>query len=137
MVGPPRNLFPQSIWDQADLRCYFDEQDINDIVSKWTSFYTAADDKFNNDEFNKSVDKNNRKTNKGIEIGHLFYFGQKYSTPLKANVNDKDGNNIPVYMGSYGIGVSRLAGAIIDAYNDEKGIIWPESVAPFLFGIIN
>tara|TARA_B100000131_G_scaffold211870_1_gene203778 strand:- start:862 stop:2193 length:1332 start_codon:yes stop_codon:yes gene_type:complete len=116
---------------------YFDEQDINDIVSKWTSFYTAADDKFNNDEFNKSVDKNNRKTNKGIEIGHLFYFGQKYSTPLKANVNDKDGNNIPVYMGSYGIGVSRLAGAIIDAYNDEKGIIWPESVAPFLTSIIN
>ena len=71
------------------------------------------------------------KINKGIEIGHLFYFGQKYSTPLKANVNDKDGNNIPVDMGSYGIGVSRLAGAIIDAYNDEKGIIWPESVAPF------
>ena len=116
---------------------YLDEQDINDIVSKWTSFYTAADDKFNNDEFNKSVNKNNRKINKGIEIGHLFYFGQKYSTPLKANVNDKDGNNIPVYMGSYGIGVSRLAGAIIDAYNDEKGIIWPESVAPFLTSIIN
>ena len=75
---------------------YSDEQDINDIVSKWTSFYTTADDKFNNDEFNKSVDKKNRKINKGIQIWHLLYCGEKYSKPLKRNVNDKDRNNIPV-----------------------------------------
>ena len=116
---------------------YLDENNINHIVSKWTSYYSAADDKFDISDFNKFVDKKYQKKSKGIEIGHLFYFGQKYSAPLKANVSDKDGKNVSVYMGSYGIGVSRLVGAIIDAYNDENGIVWPESVAPFLFGILN
>ena len=74
---------------------------------------------------------------KGIEVGHIFSFGTKYSTSMKANVLDFDGKEKSVYMGSYGIGISRLVGAIIETSHDEKGIIWPDVVAPFLFGIIN
>jgi prolyl-tRNA synthetase len=74
--------------------------------------------------------------NKGIEIGHIFYFGNKYSKPMKANVTSKDGSLIEVKMGSYGIGVSRIIAAVIEASHDEKGIIWPESIAPFKIIII-
>src|SRR5204863_4752455 len=74
---------------------------------------------------------------RGIEVGHIFYFGTKYSTPLGAVVAGPKGETVPLEMGSYGIGVSRLAGAIIEASHDDKGIIWPESVAPFHVGLIN
>ena len=110
---------------------------ISDLVDKLTSYYTAADDKHNEDIYIKSVKENDRLKTRGIEVGHLFYFGNKYSKPLEANITNTDGQNIPVEMGSYGIGVSRLVGAIIDAHNDDKGIYWPESVAPYMFGIIN
>ena len=110
---------------------------ISDLVDKLTSYYTAADDKHNEDIYIKSVKENDRLKTRGIEVGHLFYFGNKYSKPLEANITNTDGQNIPVEMGSYGIGVSRLVGAIIDAHNDDKGIYWPESVAPYMFGIVN
>ena len=116
---------------------YDDSNAIAVLVKKWTSFYAAADDKYDKNEYFKSVSENDRLNTKGIEVGHLFYFGNKYSLPLNANVNSQDGKTIPVEMGSYGIGVSRLVGAIIDAYHDEKGICWPESVAPYLIGIVN
>lgn len=74
---------------------------------------------------------------RGIEVGHIFYFGTKYSKPMNAVVQGPNGESIPVEMGSYGIGVSRLVGAIIEAYHDERGIIWPDSVAPFKVGLIN
>ena len=74
---------------------------------------------------------------KGIEVGHIFSFGTKYSEAMKANVLNKEGKQINVYMGSYGIGVSRLVGAIIESSHDENGIIWPESIAPFDVGLIN
>ncbi|MFD2233444.1 proline--tRNA ligase [Phaeospirillum tilakii] len=74
---------------------------------------------------------------RGIEVGHIFYFGTKYSKPMNAVVQGPNGDAIPVEMGSYGIGVSRLVGAIIEAYHDERGIIWPDSVAPFKVGLIN
>jgi len=74
---------------------------------------------------------------RGIEVGHIFYFGTKYSKPMNAVVQGPGGESIPVEMGSYGIGVSRLVGAIIEAYHDERGIIWPESVAPFRVGLVN
>src|SRR5204863_6924673 len=74
---------------------------------------------------------------RGIEVGHIFYFGTKYSTPLGAVVAGPKGETVPLEMGSYGIGVSRLAGAIIEASHDDAGIIWPESVAPFKVGLIN
>jgi prolyl-tRNA synthetase len=116
---------------------YDNSNAIAELVNKWTSFYAAADDKYDKNEYFKSVSENDRLNTKGIEVGHLFYFGNKYSLPLNANVNSQDGKIIPVEMGSYGIGVSRLVGAIIDAHHDEKGICWPESVAPYLIGIVN
>ena len=78
-----------------------------------------------------------RVTARGIEVGHVFYFGSKYSAPMGAVVGGPDGGEIPVEMGSYGIGVSRLVGAIIEASHDAAGIVWPESVAPFHVGLIN
>jgi prolyl-tRNA synthetase len=74
---------------------------------------------------------------RGIEVGHIFYFGQKYALPMKANVTGPDSQEHTVHMGSYGVGVSRLLGAIIEASHDEAGIIWPESVAPFDLALIN
>ena len=74
---------------------------------------------------------------RGIEVGHIFYFATKYSEPMKAYVTHPDGKDRPVHMGSYGVGVSRLLGAIIEAHHDEAGCVWPEEVAPFGVGIIN
>ncbi len=99
------------------------------------SFYAAVDDQHNEKEC--PIKKENLKISKGIEVGHIFYFGTKYSEKLNAYIQDKKGNNTPVHMGSYGIGVSRLVGAIIEAYHDDKGIKWPLSVAPFKIAIIN
>ena len=74
---------------------------------------------------------------KGIEVGHIFHFGTKYSNSMKANVLDSDGKEKTVHMGSYGIGISRLVGAIIESSHDESGIIWPDAVSPFTLGVIN
>ena len=116
---------------------YNDSKGISKLVDTLTSFYAAADDKYDEVEYMNNVSENNRLKTKGIEVGHLFYFGSKYSIPLEAKVNSKEGKVVPVEMGSYGIGVSRLVGAIIDAHHDDKGICWPESVSPFLIGIVN
>ena len=89
-------------------------------------FMHPPDDKYDEKDFINSVSEKNRLKTNGIEVGHLFYFGDKYSQPLNAKVNSKEGNNVNIEMGSYGIGVSRLVGAIIDAHHDEKGICWPE-----------
>ena len=99
------------------------------------SFYAAVDDQ--HDEDKCPISKDDLKISKGIEVGHIFYFGTKYSEKLNAYVQDKSGKNTPVHMGSYGIGVSRLVGAIIEAYHDENGIKWPLEVAPFKIAIIN
>ncbi len=99
------------------------------------SFYAAVDDQHNENDC--PIPKENLKISKGIEVGHIFYFGTKYSEKLGALIQDQNGNNLPVHMGSYGIGVSRLVGAIIEAYHDEKGIQWPVSIAPFKVSIIN
>ena len=99
------------------------------------NLYAAADKK--HDPAQCPVAEGQLKTARGIEIGHIFYFGTKYSQPLGASVIGPDGQKITLEMGSYGIGVSRLVGAIIEASHDEKGIIWPEPVAPFKVGLIN
>ena len=99
------------------------------------SFYAAVDNQHN--DKNCPIPKEDLKISKGIEVGHIFYFGTKYSEKLNAYIQDQNGKNIPVHMGSYGIGVSRLVGAIIEAYHDDKGIQWPISVAPFKIAIIN
>ena len=112
------------------------EGDLEPIVQHWTSLYAATDDKHDAARF-ESIPVDRRVATRGIEVGHIFYFGTKYSKPLKASVSTPAGDKVDVHMGSYGIGVSRLAGAIIEASHDDAGIIWPDSVAPFAAGVIN
>ncbi|WP_341812264.1 proline--tRNA ligase [Wolbachia endosymbiont (group A) of Conops quadrifasciatus] len=104
-------------------------------VESLKNIYAVADDM--HDPKTCLVPQEQLNVSKGIEIGHIFYFGDKYSKPMKANVTSQDGKNVNMHMGSYGIGVSRLVGAIIEAFHDDKGIIWPEAVAPFRIGLIN
>ena len=111
--------------------------DLSPIVSSYQDFYAAADNKHSEENFNKNVPKEFKSNTKGIEVGHIFNFSSKYSEPMKANVLNSDGKSVPVHMGSYGIGISRLVGAIIESSHDEKGIIWPSAVAPFAVGLIN
>jgi len=113
------------------------DADLSPIIKQWTSHYAATDDMHDQARFEKDVPEQDRLSARGIEIGHIFYFGSKYSKPMKAQVQGPDGNLINVESGSYGIGVSRLVGGIIEASHDEAGIIWPESVAPFKLGLIN
>ena len=112
------------------------EGDLEPVVEHWTSLYAATDEKHDPAAFAK-IPLEKRIEARGIEVGHIFYFGTKYSDPMRAVVTGADGKEAPVHSGSYGIGVSRLVGAIIEASHDENGIIWPEPVAPFKVGLIN
>jgi prolyl-tRNA synthetase len=106
------------------------------IVDKWTSLYAATSEKHDAAAFAElAADK--QVSARGIEVGHIFYFGTKYSEPMKAVVAGPDGAEHPVHMGSYGIGPSRLVAAIIEAFHDDAGIKWPEAVAPFRVVILN
>ena len=111
--------------------------DLSPIVDHWTKLYARTDDKHEVEAFEREVPEGRRVERRGIEVGQIFYFGTKYSEPLSALVAGQDGEQVPVHMGSYGIGVSRLVGAIIEASHDEAGIIWPEAVAPFKVGLVN
>ena len=112
-------------------------EDLSGLVNSYKSLYAVSDDKFNQDNFDNNVLKENQTKSKGIEVGHIFSFGTKYSETMKANVLNNDGKQTTVFMGSYGIGISRLVGAIIESSNDDKGIIWPKSVSPYDIGLIN
>ena len=109
-----------------------DKESLVELRKKYENYYSVTDEKYNKDEFEKKVSEEYRLKTKGIEVGHIFYFGDKYSKPMNASV-DHLGNKDYVKMGSYGIGVSRLVGAIIEAKYDEKQEImkWPISVAPY------
>ena len=111
--------------------------DLAPIVKDWTSKYAATIDKHDAERFAHEVPEAARMSARGIEVGHIFFFGTKYSEPMGARVQGPDGNLVTVQMGSYGIGVSRLPAAIIEASHDDAGIIWPLSVAPFEAGLIN
>jgi len=111
--------------------------DMQSIVDKWTSLYAVTDEKYVAEEFDVAVPEDKRLHTRGIEVGHIFHFGTKYSEAMGATVLDQEGNATPLQMGSYGIGVSRLVGGIIEASHDDDGIIWPEAVAPFHIGLIN
>ena len=111
------------------------EGDLQPIVDDFVSHYAATDDEHDPEQEKILGDK--LVTARGIEVGHIFYFGDKYSKPMGATVMGPDGDEVAVEMGSYGIGVSRLVGAIIEAFHDENGIIWPDPVAPFKVGLIN
>ena len=115
-----------------------EKKSLEDLRKKYEKFYAVTDEKFDKNEFEEKVSKENRLTTKGIEVGHIFYFGDKYSKPLNASVDLPGGKKDFVKMGSYGIGVSRLVGAIIEAKYDEKEEImkWPMSVAPYDVAII-
>jgi prolyl-tRNA synthetase len=110
--------------------------DLQKIVDKWTSLYAATSEKHDAAAFGQ-LPAAAQVSARGIEVGHIFYFGTKYSEPMKAVVAGADGVERPVHMGSYGIGPSRLVAAIIEASHDDAGIIWPEAVAPFRVAILN
>jgi prolyl-tRNA synthetase len=110
--------------------------DLQPLVDQRTALYAATEEMHDAAAF-AAVPDDRKLSARGIEVGHIFYFGTKYSDPMKAVVTHPDGKERPVHMGSYGVGVSRLLGAIIEAHHDEKGCIWPESVAPFGVGILN
>ena len=110
--------------------------DLEPEVARRTSLYAASDEMHDPARF-EAMPEDKRMTARGIEVGHIFYFGEKYSKPMKALVTGPDGKDVPVQMGSYGVGVSRLVAAIIEASHDEAGIIWPASVAPFGAAILN
>ena len=110
--------------------------DLQPLVDSWTEPYAATED-MHDPALYEALPEARRVQARGIEVGHIFYFGTKYSAPMGAVVVGPDGQDVPVEMGSYGIGVSRLVGAIIEANHDEAGIIWPDAVAPFRAGIIN
>ena len=113
------------------------QSDLEPVVEAWTKLYARTDDKHDPAAFENQVPEDKRVHRRGIEVGHIFYFGTKYSDPLKALVATPEGEAVAVHMGSYGIGVSRLVGAVIEASHDEAGIVWPEPVAPFRVGLIN
>jgi len=113
-----------------------EDDSINRLRKKYDEFYAVTDDKFKKEDFEKKVTKENQLVTKGIEVGHIFYFGDKYSKPLKCSVDLQNGKKVDVKMGSYGIGVSRLVGAIIEAKFNNNIMRWPESVTPFDVAII-
>ncbi len=115
---------------------YDDRDEVAKVCEEFTTLYARTDETHDEVAF-AGVPEAHRKVGRGIEVGQIFYFGTKYSEAMGATVVTKDGNRVPVEMGSHGIGVSRLLGAIIEASHDDKGIIWPEGVTPFPVGIVN
>ncbi len=115
---------------------YDDKAQCQAVMEEFTSLYARTDETHDEALF-QEVPEERRRSARGIEVGQIFYFGTKYSEPLGATVQGPDGKPVPVHMGSHGIGVSRLIGAIIEASHDDKGIIWPEGVTPFHCGIVN
>ncbi|MFN9164053.1 MAG: proline--tRNA ligase [Alphaproteobacteria bacterium] len=126
-----RDLVDMPVPDNVDF-----QGDLTPYINQRTSLYAATEEKHDADAF-AAIPEDKRLAARGIEVGHIFYFGTKYSKPMNAKVAGPKGEDVLVEMGSYGIGVSRLVGAIIEASHDETGIIWPESVAPFRVGLIS
>ena len=136
-TGESKIYTDSRIFDVDSSSTILNKVSLNSLREQYEKFYSVTDEKFNKDEFDKSVPEDYRVNTKGIEVGHIFYFGDKYSKPMNAAV-DFNGKKEFVKMGSYGIGVSRLVGAIIEAkYNDKEGIMkWPMSVTPYDCAII-
>ena len=132
-TGESKIFTDKRIFDVETGDIEVEKKSLENLRKKYEQFYSVTDEKFNKEEFEKTVDEDNRLITKGIEVGHIFYFGDKYSKPMNASVDLPGGKKDFVKMGSYGIGVSRLVGAIIEAKFDEKNEImkWPISVAPY------
>jgi len=122
---------------EIDLSKYeFTNNSLSQMRKDFSNFYAVTDEKFDEKKFNETVDKNNQIRTKGIEVGHIFYFGDKYSKPMNCTIDDKNGKKISSKMGSYGIGVSRLVGAAIEANYKNDVMKWPKSISPFDIVII-
>ena len=121
-------------WSQSDLR-YGDEAGLQGLFDRVNSTYAATDETHDVAKW-EVLPEASRRTGRGIEVGHIFYFGDKYSASMGLRVSGPDGTMVTPMMGSYGIGVSRLVGAIIEASHDDAGIIWPEAVSPWRVGIV-
>jgi len=121
----------KNIFDINTDKYDFSEKSLEKMRNDFSSYYAVTDEKFNKNDFDLKVKKDDQISTKGIEVGHIFYFGDKYSKPLNCLVDHQEGKKIPVKMGSYGIGVSRLVGALIEV-NFQKGVMkWPKSVSPY------
>ena len=132
------DVFYHANWEKPAELASIDFEDIaalRAVVSGYTADYAATDEK--RDPMREAEAGSALRQSRGVEVGHIFYFGTKYSQPMGLKVQGPDGAEIVPHMGSYGIGVSRLMGAIIEASHDEGGIIWPDAVAPYAVGLIN
>mgnify|MGYP006116746719 FL=1 len=135
-TGESKIYSDKRIFD-VDVESYdVSEKSIEKMRSEFGKYYAVTDDKFNKKEFDQKVNKKDQLETRGIEVGHIFYFGDKYSKPLNGIVNTKEGSSVAVKMGSYGVGVSRLVGAIIEAKYNNEIMVWPNSIAPFQVAII-
>ncbi|MEL6365630.1 MAG: proline--tRNA ligase [Pseudomonadota bacterium] len=112
------------------------DADLQPLIDRRTSLYAATEEMHDAARFEVEVSEEKRLSARGIEVGHIFFFGTKYSEPMRCVVAGPDGKDVPVQMGSYGVGVSRVFAAIIEAHHDEAGCVWPESVAPFHVGLL-
>jgi prolyl-tRNA synthetase len=126
--------YEQFDWSQADLN-YGDEAGLQGLFDRVNSTYAATDETHDVAKW-EVLPENSQRTGRGIEVGHIFYFGDKYSAAMGLKVSGRDGTPVTPMMGSYGVGVSRLVGAIIEASHDEAGIVWPDAVAPWRVGIV-
>ncbi len=137
-TGESKIFTDKRIFDLDSDDTQLEKTSLESMRKKYEQFYAVTDEKFNKEEFEKIVSKENQLITKGIEVGHIFYFGDKYSKPMGASVDLPGGKKDFVKMGSYGIGVSRLVGAIIEAKYDDKNEImkWPLSVAPYDIALI-
>ena len=127
--------FEQLDWNREALD-YSDEAGLHSLFDQVSATYAATDETHDEARW-EQVPEDRRRTGRGIEVGHIFYFGEKYSSAMGLKVSSRDGNMVTPHMGSYGIGVSRLVGAIIEASHDEQGIVWPEAVAPWRVGLVS
>jgi prolyl-tRNA synthetase len=121
-------------WRQSDLR-HGDEAGLQGLFDRVNATYAATDETHDKGRWSELAPEKQR-TGRGIEVGHIFYFGDKYSAAIGLKVSGRDGTPVTPMMGSYGVGVSRLVGAIIEASHDDAGIVWPEAVAPWRVGIV-
>jgi prolyl-tRNA synthetase len=121
-------------WNQSDLN-YGDEAGLQGLFDRVNATYAATDETHDEQRWGELAPDRQR-TGRGIEVGHIFYFGEKYSSAMGLKVSGKDGAMVTPHMGSYGVGVSRLVGAIIEASHDDAGIVWPEAVAPWQVGLV-
>jgi prolyl-tRNA synthetase len=127
--------YEQFDWQQSNLN-YGDEAGLQGLFDKVNNTYAATDETHDEGRW-VTVPADKQRTGRGIEVGHIFYFGDKYSSAMGLKVSGRDGSPVTPMMGSYGVGVSRLVGAVIEASHDDAGIVWPEAIAPWRVGLVS